>query len=165
MKISTKYYPIKPKFLRKICRDSLSVNTSQQIARFQKGYSSCTEGKIQWKFSQVTVTVTGKVIAVSSQSPYFHLQTDRQTDRQTDKQSDRQTDRQTDKLLLQYDNSWVDPTENLEIILHEHSDNSSYNKTMYPLSFWVFPLRGNSSVEAHVFWRNSNHSMQPSRNS
>ena len=34
--ISTEFYPIKPKFLWKICRDSLSVNTTQQIARFQK---------------------------------------------------------------------------------------------------------------------------------
>ena len=61
MKISTEFYSIKPKFLWKICRNSLSVKTSQQIVRFQKSYSSCAEGKIQWKFSQVTVTVTGKV--------------------------------------------------------------------------------------------------------
>ena len=56
------------KTLWTICRNSLSVNTSQQITRFQKGYSSCAEGKIQRKFSRITVTVTGKVTAVSSQS-------------------------------------------------------------------------------------------------
>ena len=68
--ISTDFYPIKPKFLWKICRYSLSVNTSQQIARSQKDYSSCAWGKIQCKFSRVSVTVTRKVTAVSSQSPY-----------------------------------------------------------------------------------------------
>ena len=67
--ISTEFYPIKPKFLWKICRDSLSVNTSQQIARSQKDYSSRAWGKIQCKFSRVSVTVTGKVTAVSLQSP------------------------------------------------------------------------------------------------
>ena len=78
--ISTELYLIKLKFLlvvSKILRNSLSVITSKQTARLQKGYSACAEGKVQWKFPMVTVTVTVvKTTEENAQSPHcFRLST------------------------------------------------------------------------------------------
>ena len=39
------------------------------VCKHITGYSFCAEGENQWKFSRFTVNVTGKVTAVSLQSP------------------------------------------------------------------------------------------------
>ena len=45
--------------------------TGKVTAVSSQNPSACAEGKIQWKFSRLTVTVTGKVTDVNAQSPYF----------------------------------------------------------------------------------------------
>ena len=45
---------------------------SQPTAKLQNGYGACLEGKIQWKFLRVTVTVTVNATEVNAQTPYQH---------------------------------------------------------------------------------------------